>query len=485
LIFASSGGDALMVTTGFQEGGIHVSDGGSEVVIDKWPPDLAGVLARPGRKALRITNTWPDDTLDRLMPFRDQIDSIIVEADIPDLSALSTFSRLRALSISGFAAIDFAALPLLETLRLSGHFGNLGRCDSLRVLSIDGGGLSDLRALAGLDQLAELEVAGTPLRSLAGLEMLKSLRRLSLFDLPLPNIDGLEQATSLSQIGLHRLGRLRSIAPLAALSGLKMLEIDGSKKITDLERLGDTVGMEDLKLTGTPLSSVEFLSRLRLLRFLTLHNVGRLPSLAFLGSLDKLETLALAENTVVENGDLSVLLTMPALRIVSFTQRRHYSHHLDGVQAVLTERGTLGPGSFDNYMSRQWAALLQTRNHQLGRMMVGSVLRDTLTYGEQEIPARLGQYAIGAAEVLARLRGYHRERTPHSAPVDQWVVDHSFEPNPETVALAVETLDRLLRAPSGLLTLWMKRGQAEAWIEAVNDLRSRLTRGAQSTGASS
>jgi hypothetical protein len=143
-------GEPLMVTTGIEKGRIHASDVGSEVVIDKWSPDLAGVMARPGRKALRITNTWPDDTLDRLMPFRDQIDSIIVDADIPDLSALSTFSRLRALSIAGSAAIDFAALPLLETLRLSGQFGNLGQCDSLRVLSIDGGGLSDLRALGAL-----------------------------------------------------------------------------------------------------------------------------------------------------------------------------------------------------------------------------------------------------------------------------------------------------------------------------------------------
>jgi len=456
--------------------GRRVSREPSQITVANWSLDVARALSAPERISLRVQG-WPERTLERLLPFADKVERLIIEAAIPDLSGLSSFDSLKELSISGpVEAIDFSALRRLEILRLSGQIPSisaLATCPSLRVLSINGAALPDLKLLSGVVHLTELEVAEAPLESLTGLEQLTSLVRLALFDVQLTDLGGIETATNLAELGLHRLRRLRSVASLAAVP-LKTLIIDSCRKIGDIERLGVVKTLEELQLTGVALSSADFLTHLSNLRFLTLQNVGRLPSLEFIRDLARLETFALAENTVVENGDLARLLQMPALRVVGFTDRRHYSHRQEDIQTVLTDRGTVGTGSFDNYMAQHWSTLLKARNLQLGKMMLAGVLRDALALENREIPARLGQYAITAVEVLARLRGDVGEKTVRSAFVDDWVRRHPYEPPAAVVDSAVKVLDRLVLAPSGLLSLWGQRGQAKEWMHAVNELKQRL-----------
>jgi hypothetical protein len=47
-------------------------------------------------------------------------------------------------------------------------------------------------------------------------------------------------------------------------------------------------------------------------------------------------------------------------------------------------------------------------------------------------------------------------------------------PTAERVAKTAQALDRIVVRPSELLELWDEIGKAEAWVEAVRQLRGRL-----------
>ena len=329
--------------------GFYINMRRGAAIVHRWSSELAEALTATRAKAVRIQEDWPESGLDALLPFRAQVEKVVVERELPDLSALGQLSQLRELSIRGSAeTVDFARLPKLETMSMwSDHptFGNLRDCPSLKKLSIVNCGLVDLEALAGLKQLLELGIGEAPLRSLKGVEELPSLQRLVLSQVPLDSLVGVESAQGLSTVTLFRLRPLTSIVPLLRLPRLRVLEIDGSKKIADLERLGEIAGLEELRLISLALPDVNFLSRLSRLRVLALAHVGKIPSLGFLRGLTSLEGLGLLENTTVEDGDLSVLLHLPALKRCQYTEHRHYSPRKDEIQAALRAKGGVVDGS--------------------------------------------------------------------------------------------------------------------------------------------
>jgi len=390
-----------------------------------------------------------------LVPFRDQIVRIFYEiyddADTPDITALGRLRRLAELALhEGVETIDFSGLQALETLSCSGdtpRFGNLREARALRTLHIVNGGLRDLTPLAGLDQLTRLHVSESKLQTVVGIEELRSLQSLALTQVSLDNLEAIVAAPWLRELHLYMPRRLQSIAPLVGLP-LRVLSIGGTRKIGDIERLTEVAGLEALELEG----------------------VGKLSSLSFLRGLRTLERFALIEATV-EDGDMGVLLELPALRRVVLQKRRHYTHAGDEVQAVLTARWTKGLTTFDNASAGEWIAILWQRQPIA---WLNHTINDVLAYqAERDVPAIAGQFAIAAAEVIARLRG-RGDGTPAPEPLVRWLAQHALDPPPQMVTNAQAALDRILAAPSGLLRLWAERGQAEAWKAAVENLKRRL-----------
>lgn len=308
-------------------------------MVRRWSPELSRALTATGATAIHIRHGWPEPGLDLLVPHADQLERVIVELDLSDLSALEHLPKLSHLSIRGGAeTLDFSRCPRLETMRIWSDkpgIGNLHACAALNKLSIGNCGLTDFGPLAGLGQVLDLEVVEAPFRSLEGITELAALERLSLSQAPAESLAGIEHAPGLRSVGLFGLGRLTSIAPLLRLRRLRLLEIEASARIGDVHRLGEIAGLEGLRLAGLTLTDVTFLSRLPALRSLTLGNVGNIPSLAFLRSLTALEGLGLLGSTVIVDGDLSPLLGLPALSRVQYTERRHYQPRKREIQGAL------------------------------------------------------------------------------------------------------------------------------------------------------
>ena len=83
--------------------------------------------------------------------------------------------------------------------------------------------------------------------------------------------------------------------------------------------------------------------------------------------------------------------------------------------------------------------------------------------------------ALAACEVLARLKGKPGHTDPHSEPIDNWVRSNPQPVDAELIARACSVIDRILGPDSELSGLWSDSDSADQWLEAVKDLRRRLT----------
>jgi len=123
---------------------------------------------------------------------------------------------------------------------------------------------------------------------------------------------------------------MRSLEPPAALKKLEKLELIDCRNFEDLSAVESLPNLRWLAIDGSKkVRSLGPVGKLETLQVLDLSNVGRIPSLAFVASLKKLRALAFAgTNTSIEDGDLSILGSLPDLSMLMFAPRKHYSHRL-------------------------------------------------------------------------------------------------------------------------------------------------------------
>jgi hypothetical protein len=223
----------------------------------------------------------------------------VLTLDVTSDASVTQLSELTALSLETHARnpIDFRVFKRLQRLHVNWRpsaetaFEN----PSIRSLSVSRYPFADLRPLRRLGRLQGLRIANArTLTSLVGIADLPALKRLWLIDdRALTNIDGL--AT----------GR----------PALVDLLMNVCREVGTLDALGGQLSLESLSLLEG----------------------GRIASLRPLVALPRLRRLRF-HGTTIEDGDLSVLLAMPALAVVAFGNRPHYSHDLASVEDVLRRR---------------------------------------------------------------------------------------------------------------------------------------------------
>ncbi len=268
-------------------------DGPVAVLIEPWSPADADAIARLGAVRLRVAG-FAD--LDFLREVRG-----VEELDVLDLRMASDrgaadVPTLRKLSLETYARnpIDFTQLPLLERLSFNWRphaesvFASTG-LTSLRISALPRVDLTDLRKLVRLKALR-----------------LDNSRRLS-------SLRGLEDCHELRVVSMRGCSSLEDISALASLSSsLEDVELDVCRKLRD----------------------VTVLAGLSRIKRLSLVDCGPIPSLAVIEGLHALEEFYFYGTTVVEDGDMTPLLRLPALRRVAFAARRHYSHREEDVTSL-------------------------------------------------------------------------------------------------------------------------------------------------------
>jgi hypothetical protein len=227
---------------------------------------------------------------------------------------LARFPGLKMLSLDRWAHKDIAALaslPQLERLNLVCQFGkfDFGSLPRLRFASVRWRpGAEDLLAQAGLE---ELIVDAYPHTSLAPMAALVNLRHLGLSSRQLVSLEGLRNLAGLRSLDLFDCPALVDLAALEAAESLESLQFNTCRGVRSL----DAMALKRLKLEqrGT---------------------VGSVRPLAGLRNLQELFLIGVT----VEDGDLSPLLSLPALRKVAFAKSRGHSHTVEQINAALASR---------------------------------------------------------------------------------------------------------------------------------------------------
>jgi len=135
--------------------------------------------------------------------------------------------------------------------------------------------------------------------------------------------------------------------------------------------------------------------------------------------------------------------------------------------------GTWDMSSFGNDTACDWSYGLEEVDNL---SYVESTLDAVLAAGPGgNVAAEAAECAVAAAEVIARLKGNWGIENSYSETTDKWVRSHRLTPPPALVAKAVAALERIVVAPSDLLELWQEGEDDGGWVEAVVELKARVS----------
>lgn len=282
------------------------------------------------------------------------------DTQVVDLSPLAGLTKLKTLDLSGLSEDALATLPALPSLtsltleRISDVAGvPFDGFPELRSLSLGESGIEDLGAVADLGRLEVLELWGTKVRDIGALDRLSVLRQLNLSRSAVTDISVLASLRSLETLYLTGLGV--DVAPLADLQELRYLFLANLPE-QSLQPLAGLHRLQRLAIDGTPVDGLSWIAGLESLTELSASKTGvssgdleLLPlslrrldiagnpvgDLSALCRLTRLETLTLTDTSV---RDLSSLLELPKLRVLSCDQQDAYRDTpVDVIRALRTK----------------------------------------------------------------------------------------------------------------------------------------------------
>lgn len=216
----------------------------------------------------------------------------IIDGDVENLHALEAMTGLEELSISCHTKeiIDFSALPRLVRCSLDFWSGatSIFTATGLQTLCVDCLKLRDYSVVANLTGLSSLTISNSPI----------------------PGLDWLKALNGLVALALTNCRMLSDFSAISELSGLRALTIDGSKRLCTLD----------------------FLTCANRLEFLDISNNSKISTLLPLKGNQNLREVVFVDDTVIVDGDLSVLAELPELCRLDFNPKRHYTHRLIKVE---------------------------------------------------------------------------------------------------------------------------------------------------------
>jgi hypothetical protein len=270
------------------------------VIQGPWNERFFREIKEKNIQALRLSASmgFIDEDISFISDLKDLVSVEIYNWSVTNLTPLYSLTGLKKLGIEcnykgGF---DFSKLQNLEY-----YFGkwrpkseSLFLQKSLRYLNLTNYPFDNLEPLKSLIRLNALKLASNKLSTLKGIGDLQSL----------------------SVLDLYRCSKLQTLDPISQATSLQTLEIDTCKHISAIDGLSALVNLENL----------------------VLNNCGSIESLKPLSQLKQLKKLLFIESTVVNDGDLSVVASLPKLEKVGFSQHKHYTHTADEIDAIINNR---------------------------------------------------------------------------------------------------------------------------------------------------
>lgn len=275
---------------------------GSTIMVPRthWSESLASEALRFAVDGIRLSQAagWRDSNIDFVANFPNLRSIEIYSETVTDLSPLDSLCGLVHMGIQCAYKTFPSHLPL----------ANLKSC-----------GLNWHPAAKGLLQCKSLEslnITNYPFENLSPLVALTSLKVLKLTSSRLTGLDGASSLRELAVLDLYRCTRLHTLAGIEAHSTLSILALDVCKKVTSLDHLR---GLRNLcELIITDCDDIESLEPIR--------SLAKLTRVFFVGS------------TKIVDGNVDLDRSLPALKDISFMNRRGYNDSREHVAERIAKR---------------------------------------------------------------------------------------------------------------------------------------------------
>jgi Leucine-rich repeat (LRR) protein len=237
---------------------------------------------------------------------------------LEDLKFLESFTFLEGLAISTVYLYDLSFLNKLTNLReLS--------------LVIPAESIVDLTGLTNLTSLA----LQWP-KKVVGLELCVNISKLILIDLSEKDMHKVSSLVGVKKLEV-KTSKLKSLAGAEKFSKVEEVKIGYSRSLETIMQLNGHLELKVLELESTPkVMDLESLNNLPNLQVLRLINCGSINSLSFVKSFPSLKRFALLENTVVADGNLT-----PVNHITEFffkNYKHYFGYTQKSVQDDIIER---------------------------------------------------------------------------------------------------------------------------------------------------
>ncbi len=232
--------------------------------------------------------------------------------EFKNYSFLNRINSIEEISIIG-DSVTFESFPIQKNIKkiyVSGHKGKIDlTCfPNLLEATIDWNnklyfGSIDLNKLI-------LWKYNPKSKTLAEISNIRNLSELELNQSNINSLDGVEKLKNLKSIEMHYCSKLEDISNICELKKLTKVLIDNARKINNHSAF----------------------SMVNSLEILILNSCGIILNIAFIENMNKLKEFRFVD-TIIKDGDLT-----PCLRLkkVSFNNKKHYSHKLEEIKAIIS-----------------------------------------------------------------------------------------------------------------------------------------------------
>ena len=268
------------------------------VLKDSWSDNFKYVIEKENISVLRLSQSagWNDDDISFIEKIPNLRGIEIYSWRVKDITSLSAIKDLEYLGLQ----CEFTSSPNFSIFKKLQQCKLLWRSKAKTIFSCAG--------------LSALNIVNYPSADLMDIQKLSNLTRLHLTSRKLVSLSGVENLKSLSFLDLANCSKLENLSGIEMCHMLQAVEITNCKKFHDVTLLGELKNLKNLTLT----------------------DCGKINSLSCLARCHSLENIMFVGDTTVEDGNLTSLLEIPALKTMWFANKRHYSHTREQVSEILS-----------------------------------------------------------------------------------------------------------------------------------------------------
>jgi hypothetical protein len=268
--------------------------GNALVLRAAWSSRYLALVTKYKIKIVRLNEHlgWRDSELLFLLEIPGIHGVDVLSDRVTDVSSIFRLKKLRTVSLYCKAKVagDFSELVQLQSVGL--------------------GWRSVYESVFDLTTLRRISIIGYPDKDLARWATNGDLERLRLESRELEGLGGIARFPNVRQVHLYRCRRLHS-----------------------LEEIGSAISIQELRMSRcTSIRDWSPISRLSKLRVLEIEDCQDIDSARPFAECRRLERIQIAGNTTILNGDLSSLASLPNLRTVLLSRRKHYSHSAEELE---------------------------------------------------------------------------------------------------------------------------------------------------------